>query len=59
MEEETEWLPVVELEVVEAQNGCFVQVLDPMENMAFHSDEGREMARTEWRAWTPRVGASR
>ncbi len=60
--DETEWLPVVEFEgteyVMDVQNRCFSQLTDPTENVAFHSDEGKEMVRampgTKWRARTPR-----
>jgi hypothetical protein len=56
--EETEWL-AVEFEdveyVVDVQSRCFSQLLAPTENAPFHSGEGKAMAGTEWRAWTPRV----
>ena len=60
--EETEWLPVVEFAgveyVVDVQNRCFGQLLEPTESVAFYSDEGREMVRAmagmDWRAWAPR-----
>ncbi len=47
--EETEWLPVVEFDgieyVVDVQSRCFSRLVDPTENVAFHSDEGKEMVR--------------
>jgi hypothetical protein len=61
--EKAEWLPVLEFEgieyVVDVQNRCFSQLVDPTESVAFHTDEGREMVSamtgTERWAWTLRA----